>query len=304
MIPQEITREHVLAVLREIDRTGIPKERQAAEYMVVHGGKLYPEKYVVSLASRFALGKELGPHSFSGGRETVRFLTARGFPIVRMTAWEGAVARLGERHRAVPGEPGLREIVGSKAEVTGKFGRIFSAGHLPVTTGEEFSAFLGYARQRGWIGPRGPGGWQGGDVRVYRERLALLLDESRHVAARVDAFGAVDIASAILHIAHPNKYGVLSRPVEDALRKAGIFPVLREGATPGATYAAVNEVLLALAGATGMDPWTLCAILHALGEGAWAQEPRSLPEAFRDAIAIAGIVQKKGLHGKSLARGP
>ncbi len=81
MIPSAITREHILQALRDIDEHGVPPGRGATRYSLEHEGRLYPPKLVVSIAARHAVGFELDPATFSGGRETNEFLRQRGFRI-------------------------------------------------------------------------------------------------------------------------------------------------------------------------------------------------------------------------------
>jgi hypothetical protein len=61
MIPRTITREHVLRAVEEIDKNGVPAERRSRKYEMSLDGKLYPAKYIVSLAHRFAFGHDLAP---------------------------------------------------------------------------------------------------------------------------------------------------------------------------------------------------------------------------------------------------
>ncbi len=84
MIPPTITRDHLLAALADIDRSGIPTGRRSTGYLLLHNGKYYPPKYVVSLAAKIATGFELRSGEFGGGSETNRFLTTRGFTTLRL----------------------------------------------------------------------------------------------------------------------------------------------------------------------------------------------------------------------------
>lgn len=81
MIPASISREHIFRALRDIDEHGVPPGRDATKYALEHDGRFYPPKLVVSIAARHALGSELDPTTFSGGQETNRFLSKRGFRI-------------------------------------------------------------------------------------------------------------------------------------------------------------------------------------------------------------------------------
>lgn len=79
MIPGNITREHILKAMAEIDVKGVPRHRHSTKYRVMHGGRAYPPKYVISLANRYANGQEWPSSDFGGGQETNDFLEARGF---------------------------------------------------------------------------------------------------------------------------------------------------------------------------------------------------------------------------------
>lgn len=79
MIPKEITKEHVLLAIEETDRKGFPAKRESTKYNLVHNGKEYPPKYVISRACFYATGEELSNEEFSGGTETNNFLKQQGF---------------------------------------------------------------------------------------------------------------------------------------------------------------------------------------------------------------------------------
>lgn len=85
MIPKNIKRHHVIEAIREIDSAGIPQRRKPTGYTLLFEGKKYPPKLVLSLANRFANGKELASTDFSGGSETNNFLRKMGFEIVELS---------------------------------------------------------------------------------------------------------------------------------------------------------------------------------------------------------------------------
>jgi hypothetical protein len=109
MIPKTILREHVLEALRQIDRNGVPVHRLSTKFSLAHGGKDYPPKYVISLAHRFAAGRELDSASFSGGEESNSFLRALGFeiagPIERQQSAAARSHRARSRHAARDASP-------------------------------------------------------------------------------------------------------------------------------------------------------------------------------------------------------
>jgi hypothetical protein len=82
MIPYSIKREHVLKAIEEIKRSEIPAQRDSDKYNLEYDNRLYPPKYVVSLANKYANGMELDHVEFGGGSETNDFLKSLGFNIV------------------------------------------------------------------------------------------------------------------------------------------------------------------------------------------------------------------------------
>ncbi len=79
MIPDNITSDHIIKAIQEIDSTG--RERPSRKYFVLYKGRKYPPKLVISLANKFPNGRELSSSEFSGGAETNNFLRKRGFDI-------------------------------------------------------------------------------------------------------------------------------------------------------------------------------------------------------------------------------
>lgn len=82
MIPKNITKNHILDSIREVDKNGVPKGRNSRKFKLVYRGKTYPPKYVISLANKYASVDELEPSDFGGGRESNDFLVKLGFEIV------------------------------------------------------------------------------------------------------------------------------------------------------------------------------------------------------------------------------
>lgn len=82
MIPDSIKSEYILKAIEEIKRSKIPVHRDSGKYDLEYDNRLYPPKYVVSLANKYANGKELDHVEFGGGSETNDFLKSLGFNIV------------------------------------------------------------------------------------------------------------------------------------------------------------------------------------------------------------------------------
>jgi MoxR-like ATPase/predicted RNA-binding protein len=82
MIPNSISKEHILHAIEEINKDGIPEKRQSERYFLEYNDFLYPPKYVISIANRFANNKELDSKEFTGGEESNSFLQDRGFRLL------------------------------------------------------------------------------------------------------------------------------------------------------------------------------------------------------------------------------
>lgn len=84
MIPKSIKREHIIKAIEEIEKNGVPKRRKSRKFFLEFNGRHYPPKYVISLANKYANGKELDPTKFGGGKETNNFLKNLGFNIIEI----------------------------------------------------------------------------------------------------------------------------------------------------------------------------------------------------------------------------
>ncbi len=81
MIPKNITRNHILGAIQNVDKYGIPKGRDSKKFKLVFEGNFYPPKYVISLANQLANGEELDSSGFNGGHETNDYLERLDFEI-------------------------------------------------------------------------------------------------------------------------------------------------------------------------------------------------------------------------------
>lgn len=81
MIPDNISRDDILKAMAKINEFSVPRNRESTIYHVAHNGRLYPPKYLLSLANKYANGCELKPSEFSGGKESNNYLRALKFEI-------------------------------------------------------------------------------------------------------------------------------------------------------------------------------------------------------------------------------
>jgi hypothetical protein len=79
------TATHVRDALASIDSNGVPADAASTGYDFIYGGKRYPPKYVVALATHNATGTPLDRSQFSGGEDSKAFSVLRdlGFYVER-----------------------------------------------------------------------------------------------------------------------------------------------------------------------------------------------------------------------------
>ena len=169
MIPKSVTEEHVLAALRRIDRDRVPRGRESRGYDLVHDGKRYPPKYVLTLAIEEAEGKRPSPNDLGGGEETNTFLRGLKFTIVAKGA---GVAP--PRRTPSPAKPAPKPApVASTSNTTVRVGRVFLNIGVRMMEGKraDFEQLT-----RAQFTP---------DPRAYRDRLVRLIERAREAGAEV-----------------------------------------------------------------------------------------------------------------------
>ncbi|MGD0679732.1 MAG: hypothetical protein ABSC94_30470 [Polyangiaceae bacterium] len=78
-----ISDSDVRSAVRRIDKDGVPPGRGSTKFCLVFEGCHYPPKYVLALAARNAVGRDLLPDEFSGGEQTNGLFRAIGFEVAR-----------------------------------------------------------------------------------------------------------------------------------------------------------------------------------------------------------------------------
>lgn len=81
MLDKRVNKQNVLDALKFIDKNGVPKKRNSTKFTLHQDDKVYPPKYVLSIATKIATGKELEAKESNGGNETNSFLLSLGFTI-------------------------------------------------------------------------------------------------------------------------------------------------------------------------------------------------------------------------------
>ena len=170
------------------------------------------------------------------------------------------------RARFGSGQKGYDQIVPLRNQVFAKYRPIFSPEHVPNLTKEEFTSFLYFKNNCHWTGLNRQGLGAAGDMKKLRECLAVLLDERQQIRERfaealpmARGFGKA-LATGILTVAYPEKYGVWNNTSEKGLRKVGLWPNFERGEGVGGRYEEINRLLRRLSPDLGVDLWTLDAL--------------------------------------------
>lgn len=164
--------------------------------------------------------------------------------------------------------PEVRAALEAQSDVLARFGPTFAPSGVGAIDAEEFQAFLAFRNNKHWTGLERHGPRICADMGVLREALSLLLDERVPIAGRlteaadmVSGIGKA-VATAVLHVAHPDRYGVWNNTSEGGMKTVGLWPAFDRGLTFGERYALVNDVLQRTAAAVGVDLWTLDALWY------------------------------------------
>lgn len=102
---QLVTRENVLEAIQRIQREGFPETHSSTKYAVVHAGRTYPPKYLLSLAVECATGRAFSTSEFYGGAQTNEPLRRLGFEIAgpgKSKARESSVLPQTQKRASVP----------------------------------------------------------------------------------------------------------------------------------------------------------------------------------------------------------
>jgi hypothetical protein len=196
--------------------------------------------------------------------------------------------------RLKPGQSVYDEIVAPRDEVFAKFRPIFCPQHIPALLRDEFTSFLYFENNCHWSNLYRQGLGAASDMDRLRASLAILLDENKPIRERfpqavdmVSGFGK-GIATAILTVAYPDKYGVWNNTSEAGLRQVGLWPTFERGEGLGGRYEKVNSLLLRLSSDLVIDLWTLDALWWDLAQpdrlpqsvGVAAQQPPEPGRSF------------------------
>ncbi len=166
----------------------------------------------------------------------------------------------------------IHRIVKARDEVLARYQSVFHPRRISELQEMEFRSFLYFENNQHWTGLTRQITRLTADMDLLREALAALLDEDRPLAKRFDqALESVKglgkaLATAILLVAYPDRYGVWNNTSEAALKALDLWPSFDRGLSMGQKYEQINWILNELAKRLDIDLWTLDALLFAIVE--------------------------------------
>ncbi len=194
------------------------------------------------------------------------------------------------------------KIVEPKEAVLARFQPAFAPERVGDIAEDEFLSFLLFKHNHHWTGLHRTGPRMCSDMGRLREALGLLVDETRPVADRLDdAVRMVsgmgkNVASAILLITQPDRYGVWNNRSEAVMKQLRIWPEFERGESFGRRYVKVNQILLHLRDSLQIDLWTLDALLWYMEQGEPEREENDEDEVPLCVDAAADNGQRFGLE--------
>jgi hypothetical protein len=159
-----------------------------------------------------------------------------------------------EKYRPVVTDP---DRVAETQAMLAHFGALFHPDNLDQLTKEEFKSFLSIKNNKHWEGIHRQGNVITKDMPKLREALDILLDESRPIEDRLEilfpkgqpnfikGLGRA-VATPILAVVYPDKYGVYNSRSERGLKKLALHPDFH-GEGFAQRYVAINGILNDLA---------------------------------------------------------
>lgn len=160
-------------------------------------------------------------------------------------------------------------------EVIAKYGELFHPKNIDNLTAEDFKSFLLFKNNRHWVGIFRTSSLIISDMPKLRAAMKILLDESQPLERRLDklfppkgpnyikGMGKA-IATPILLVVYPDKYGVWNERSQQGLEQLNLLPSFSRGASFAEKYIKINEVLNALARQYNLSLWQVDGVFWTL----------------------------------------
>lgn len=164
-------------------------------------------------------------------------------------------------------EKDLKEqIVKPKNEVISRYQPIFRKDNIQKISDVDFLSFLNFNNNHHWTGLQRSGSKICSKINKLRKALSILIDEEKPITVRLNQADSMvygmgrAIATAILLICYPDKYGVWNNKSENGMKAVDVWPQFERGLSFGERYEIINAILNKLAKKLNIDLWTLDAV--------------------------------------------
>jgi hypothetical protein len=227
--------------------------------------------------------------------------------MITPSALKSAATKLRAILASAANDPQLTGIIGAQLQVVTRYQPVFSVDHVPDLTEDEFKGFLLFRNNQHWTGLARKGNSLCSNMPRLRDALAVLLDEGRPLEDRLDTLLPASaspfmpmlgkaLVTAILHVAHPNRYGVYNGTSEAGMNAVGVWPKFERGAAFSERYLQINRILTQLAEELQTDLWTLDALWWRVKSGDEAETEPALiaPSPEEDSEQSFGL--ERHLH--------
>jgi len=179
---------------------------------------------------------------------------------------QSAIERLKQNRTAWFERENIDKMIKAGPAVQKRFGEVFARNKIGKLKEEDFRMFLTLEHNQHWSGLHRHAPKMCADMKLLRRTLGNLMYGKAPITKRVDdAVAKIDgmgkaVATALLHVVFPDKYGVWNQTSESAIKELEIWPRFDRGTTLGARYIVLNDLLKQTAAELGIDLWALDAL--------------------------------------------
>ncbi len=160
----------------------------------------------------------------------------------------------------------------AEQEVIARYGELFNPNNIDNLTAEDFKSFLLFKNNRHWSGIFRTENLVTIDMARLRGAIKVLLDENQPLEKRLDVLFPPNkpnyikgmgkaIATPILLVVYPDKYGVWNEPSQQGLKLLNLLPQFGRGASFADKYMKINKVLNDLASQYNLSLWQVDGVL-------------------------------------------
>jgi hypothetical protein len=165
----------------------------------------------------------------------------------------------------------------AEQEVITEYGELFNPKNIDNLTAEDFKSFLLFKNNRHWSNIFRYGNLVTRDMARLREAIRILVDENQKLEKRLNVLFPLNkhkpkyipglgkaVATPILLVVYPGKYGVWNEPSQQGLERLNLLPQFSGGASFADKYMMINKVLNDLARQYNLSLWQVDGVLGVL----------------------------------------